>query len=615
LPAYFPPNPIVPFTPLFLTLMSSALAFVFVANLLSSERTIRDYLSAPLFIACPTLYYIYNFNTINYGIGIGFLVSAIGLNLFVYKEGSIRWLAIPLLAFSIGIYQAMVPWLVILFGLYLIGVIIKHEAQTPKRLISLVYQFALMLIAAIGLHYAILYTLYKILNISSSGYINAYFNLEFRWAYFEKILQGISNKMGQYYLGHPEVYIYSIKSLALLFSICFFAVLILIITSRKKTGIKILGLFTLIILIVLPFSLDLIMGGHMPTRAMLGIPLVFSGLTFFAWPRQNKFLKVSLVLLVIVCSFQFININNRLAFSNDMVWQADRELTLRLLSRIDAIYSEKSGLEPGRLMALEIVGSHSWPESPVMVRKETIGASFYSWEGGNIFRVIPFMRTMGHDKFRPASMPQRRAIMEKADTMPVWPYKGSIAIFEGLVVIKFGPYTHQQLHRLCKPDRRINNVCRIIKGEESGLKLVSKDEGAFNVSEENLLYQLKPLENNFSSGSIKILERAEGLLTFEALTRDPKIILPQIKISNEATARMTIVIDTPVSTNMQLFYKYKNDVNYSGQRMVQVYLTPGINRLSFWVPGKLLQKPLRIVPGGHPGKYSIHNLKIYQVKP
>ena len=143
--------------------------------------------------------------------------------------------------------------------------------------------------------------------------------------------------MTRYYLGSSEIYVYSIKSLALLFSICFIAVLILIILSRQKFGIKILGILILIGVIVLPFSLDLIMGGHMPTRAMLGIPLVFGGLTFFAWFYENKIFRIFLILLVVSCSFHFININNRLAFSNDMVWQADRELTIRLLSRIDTI--------------------------------------------------------------------------------------------------------------------------------------------------------------------------------------------------------------------------------------------------------------------------------------
>ena len=67
----FSPNPVLPFTPVFLSLILSAIACTITIRIWSPQRSTVDYLIAPIFIACPTLYYVYQFNTLNYGIGFG----------------------------------------------------------------------------------------------------------------------------------------------------------------------------------------------------------------------------------------------------------------------------------------------------------------------------------------------------------------------------------------------------------------------------------------------------------------------------------------------------------------------------------------------------------------
>ncbi|MAX36744.1 MAG: hypothetical protein CME33_09290, partial [Gimesia sp.] len=102
----YPANPIIPFAPFFFSLVCSALSFSLIVRILSSERTVRDYIAAPLFMACPTLYYIYSFNTLNYGVGIGFLTGALSVYIFIFWRGKINWLiSVLLIAFTIGVYQ------------------------------------------------------------------------------------------------------------------------------------------------------------------------------------------------------------------------------------------------------------------------------------------------------------------------------------------------------------------------------------------------------------------------------------------------------------------------------------------------------------------------------
>jgi len=94
----FPVNPIIPFVPMFLTLVFSALSFAIVVKIILPHVGLERYFAAPLFIVCPVLYYSYSFNTLNYGLGIGFFTGALALFVFLYADGGLRkWLISPLL--------------------------------------------------------------------------------------------------------------------------------------------------------------------------------------------------------------------------------------------------------------------------------------------------------------------------------------------------------------------------------------------------------------------------------------------------------------------------------------------------------------------------------------
>ncbi|BDQ38463.1 hypothetical protein SYK_28230 [Pseudodesulfovibrio nedwellii] len=74
---------------------------------------------------------------------------------------------------------------------------------------------------------------------------------------------------------------------------------------------------------------------------------------------------------------------------------------------------------------------------PIRFRRETIGASFFEWDRGNVYRVIYFINTLGEHRFfgrtRDASFVQSKKIEE----MPTWPMKGCVEIIDAIVVIKF----------------------------------------------------------------------------------------------------------------------------------------------------------------------------------
>jgi hypothetical protein len=52
------------------------------------------------------------------------------------------------------------------------------------------------------------------------------------------------------------------------------------------------------------------------------------------------------------------------------------------------------------------------------------------------------LRTLGYyNEIQPLPWSRRSQLVGIADSMPVWPEKGSIKIIDDTVLIKFGPYT------------------------------------------------------------------------------------------------------------------------------------------------------------------------------
>lgn len=445
------PNSVMPFVPLFITVICSALSYAIITRILSFKRTFADYVAAPLFIACPTLFYLYCFNTINYGIGIGFLLGAIAFYCFL-KQGRLSSFAFVILAsFVIGIYQAFLVWLVALFFLHLLSTIINRNATlTIKQFILINCRFWLLLILGIVVYFFVEQLFCVLFKIQISSYLEAnFFNLNFSWQYWSYTFHSLLSYIGSYYLGDPSIYIYRLVSLASTTIISSVLILFLIFQGNKSWTIKFFGSIVFFLLVALPFVLVLINGGYMPTRTFISFPLVISGIVFLSWACRNKLLKLLIAILVIVSSFNFLVINNRLAFSNYLSWKSDISLTTRLLSRLDSLRVglSTSMQDPSEVLPLEIIGYLNRPTSPMMFYKkwETIGESFYSHDEGNVYRVVDLMKNLGVYEYRAATIEERKSIMKKTLTMPAWPAYGSVAFVNGVAVIKFGNYSKPQL--------------------------------------------------------------------------------------------------------------------------------------------------------------------------
>jgi hypothetical protein len=72
-------------------------------------------------------------------------------------------------------------------------------------------------------------------------------------------------------------------------------------------------------------------------------------------------------------------------------------------------------------------------------RVEIFGSSFWEHGGADPVRIAAYLRLLGIDSLEPGKMadvaPQRALI----EGLPVWPAAGSVALVNGIIVIKLGP--------------------------------------------------------------------------------------------------------------------------------------------------------------------------------
>ena len=115
------------------------------------------------------------------------------------------------------------------------------------------------------------------------------------------------------------------------------------------------------------------------------------------------------------------------------------------------------GLSDYRVLNLEL-GNKRWPESRIMPKRETFGASFFEWDSGNRYRAraAAFLRLSGLVVVG-ADDAERARVSNLALTMPSWPSPGWIVIDGNTIIIKLSEYTPLQKNQLCAAG--VNALC------------------------------------------------------------------------------------------------------------------------------------------------------------
>ena len=148
---------------------------------------------------------------------------------------------------------------------------------------------------------------------------------------------------------------YDLLSLKLLFLFTATVIFLRIVFAQVGWLLRVAAL--LLLVIAAPMAMHLLNNGYMPPRTVMGVPQVLAGLVFFAMSSRSKIVQSITALLAFACLYNFSVANNRFAFSNYMVWQADRELSGKLQDKINEVLPKVAPVnDPFGVYPMEIVG-------------------------------------------------------------------------------------------------------------------------------------------------------------------------------------------------------------------------------------------------------------------
>lgn len=436
------PQPVVPFAPLFVALAFHLFAIVLLFRAWGIPVGFPRMVAGAVAMAYPVMAYIYVFSTINFGIGIGLFLVALTVFLFSRVSLLARVSAVLPAALALSIYQG----LAIALGVGLVIKLIADVLVVGRREIDWGGMGMVVLIMAFA---AGLYHVGQSLAFALSGldpaYISGFYDVDFLRQQPAEVFGRLWRLLLDIYGGSTSIFGTSVALLPVILVLMVGSLAQRLIFAKASLPAKLVLIGLLIGVLLLPVSLGLVMRGAIPLRALVSMPIVVAGLLAIGASGQGSLFRLLSGVMVTFGVLQFVTSTNTLFASSALALESDRLTASRILERIEVAKYESG---EAAVKYLEVVG---YPEhSPTRIRpkSEVIGASFFEWEEGNVYRILYFLSTLADHGLHGLPSSKRGEIMAATEPMPFWPEYGSVQVVGDTVVVKFGPYSRTQLGRM-----------------------------------------------------------------------------------------------------------------------------------------------------------------------
>ena len=436
------PKQVIPFVPLALTLLFHLLSLLLLLDCLGVRNQADKIFITALAILWSGLVFIYSFSFINFAVGFGFLCISLSLYLLIKGKGAGKfWAAIPI-AFVISIYQPLLQPLVMVFLLYPL----YHWREERHNFL----RFLLNVLLALGIGFVLYYGIQQLFlfafNTSTSTYVSHFFDFANLFANIGWYLQKLARLFYNVMVGDSSFYGITVRALPIFLFVAGLIILIGEFKKRERTSYYLLFLVLLAIFTIMPFIGGILTKGYIPYRSLLGVPMFLVGWAALAFKNAGQRSRWLLSILAALTLFQFASSTNHLFASSAFAYEEDKILATQLIQRIE---DEKENTGVVSPVYLEMVGYVQRPSTPLVSRIENIGASFFGWDGGRTNRVTNFLRILGYTSVDALPLERRSAYVDQGITMPVWPAKGSVQVVRDVVLVKFSPYSPQQVEAIC----------------------------------------------------------------------------------------------------------------------------------------------------------------------
>ncbi len=433
----------IPFVPLFVTLLFHLGAILIIFDIFCICDKQEKFIIGGIGMSYPGMVFINTFSTANYLVGIGLFCVILSLYIYSKNMGAKKYLALIPMCFAISIYQ---PLITVLISIYLLFIINSWNKVDFKR-ITEIRNIIIMILLAI-IFYLLISKLFLFLyGMTSSGYVEQFFDINYLGDNIYWVLKNITRLLINVYSGDETIYGIEIPTIIIFLFVLGISIFCRITRSKIKFLDKLVLFFLICIFLFTPFIWGILTRGIIPLRSLLmGIPFILIGWSILGLENQSNIGKSIILLISILCIFQFISSSNHLFASSHLALQEDRVLGIRLIDRIE---EAKDAANSEDIRYFEMVGYIERPSTPLISRIETIGASFFGWDQGNSQRVLAFLKILGFYGLEPLPIERRSDFVDITGTMTIWPDSGSVKVFNDTVVVKFSDYSPYQISTIC----------------------------------------------------------------------------------------------------------------------------------------------------------------------
>lgn len=436
---FFFPQPSIPFAPYIFLVVSLSISYALILRAHRYTTSWKTYALYPIFCASPTWWFISEFYSNIPALGFGVFFISSSVYLIFRKAGSIpnkgssiliNILIIFMLACAIAAYQSLLLlFMCVVFGVLFIRCL--QSADTDRALFKYVaYMLSKVLLLTLLalLFYFSLNVLAQKVIASDSGYIGGFIN-------YSAIL---SNPLGVFFLVLDEmISIYSGSYYRYGASIYLSGIIIVLATfnvlsiSLAKTIIR---LFLWAGILVAPFAFHFIAGGTpLPMRTMMAVAYVswLSGAILLSNKRPTFFLVGAVV--VGLYQIQIFSVTSQYMASMTITQSHDRMLAADIYRRIGELSSDFDRNAP---LKIDIYGEKTLSTIYANGWQSAMQGSFFSWDGGNIYRMVTYMKVMGYENISVLDTHGRIAMTPFFNEMPVWPAAGSVRKVDGCYLVR-----------------------------------------------------------------------------------------------------------------------------------------------------------------------------------
>jgi hypothetical protein len=202
-----------------------------------------------------------------------------------------------------------------------------------------------------------------------------------------------------------------------------------------KTSQRLLAGAVLVAALAMVMIPILVSAGTVPTRALNSWIPISAFLAGAALSRAGRFRKVLCgVLAATLLVSVWVSVS--LFYTDHLARQRDELLAGRIMNRVDNLPNS-----PPTPIPFVVIGANQWKASGSFRKLDIFGDSFFdsSHEGGNAWRVAAYLQLLGVDTLEPHRLEEINPQRQVVEAMPIWPASGSVAMVEGILVIKLGP--------------------------------------------------------------------------------------------------------------------------------------------------------------------------------